>query len=152
MWVKNKGWWASWVILLAPGVVALVIGILDPDARTDDDMPLRTFGLLWIFLQLLILGAILAFMRWQRHRADYFRENGVPGTALILAADTTGTTVNDMPQVELKLEIEAPGRAPYTITDRRCWNPLSLAGLKTGAKLPVLVDPQHPAKIMFPEG
>jgi hypothetical protein len=70
---------------------------------------------------------------------------------MILGAGTTGTTVNDMPQIELQLEIEAPGRYRYTITDRRCWNPLSLAGLQKGAKLPVLVDPRQPKKIMFPD-
>jgi len=150
MWVLNKGWWGTWVILLAPGVVALVIGILNPGTRTtDDSMMLRTFGIIWILLQLLIMGTLLAFMNRQKRRAAFFRENGIPGTATILAADTTGTTVNDMPQIELKLEIEAPGRNRYTITDRRCWNPLSLAGLQKGAKLPVLVDPQHPKKILF---
>ena len=57
MWVVNKGWWGTWIILLAPGVVALVIGILHPGARTSDDsMTLRTFGIVWIFLQLLIMG------------------------------------------------------------------------------------------------
>jgi hypothetical protein len=55
-----------------------------------------------------------------------------------------------MPQIELELEIEAPGRDRYTITDRRCWNPLSLAGLQKGAKLRVLLDPRSPKKIMFP--
>lgn len=152
MWVVNKGWWGTWIVLLAPGVVALVIGILHPGARTsDDNMTLRTFGVVWIFLQLLIMGSLLAFMNRQKRRAIYFRENGIPATATILAAGTTGTTVNDMPQIELELEIEAPGRDRYTITDRRCWNPLSLAGLQKGAKLPVLVDPRHPKKILFPD-
>lgn len=149
MWVLNKGWWGVWVVLLAPGVIALVIGILNPGARTDDNMPLRTFGILWIILQLLILGAILFFMKRQKERADYFLKNGIPGTATILAANTTGTTINDMPQIELRLEIEAPGRDRYAITDKRCWNPLSLARLQKGAKLTVLVDPQRPKKIMF---
>lgn len=152
MWVLNRGWWASWVILLAPGVVALVIGILDPSAHTSDDtMTLRTFGVVWILSQLLIMGVLLACMDLQGRRADYFRQHGVPGTATILAADTTGTTVNDMPQVELKLEIEMPGGNRYTITDRRCWNPLSLAGLRQGEKLRVLVDPRSPKRIMFVE-
>ncbi len=152
MWVLSKGWWWTWVVLLAPGVVTLVIGILDPGARADDDsMSLRTFGIVWIGLQLMIMGAMLAFMKRQKHQAAYFQENGIPGTATILAADTTGTTVNDMPQIELQLEIEAPGRNRYTITDRRCWNPLSLAMLQKGAKLPVLVDPRRPKKIMFPD-
>ena len=149
MWVLNKGWWGVWVVLLAPGVIALVIGILNPGARTDDDMPLRAFGIIWIALQLLILGAILFFMKRQKRQAAYFLKNGIPGTATILSAGTTGTTINDMPQIELQLEIEAPGRNRYTITDKRCWNPLSLAKLQKGAKLAVLVDPEHPKKIMF---
>ena len=152
MWVMNRGWWWTWVVLLAPGVVTLVIGILDPGARaSDDSMSLRTFGIVWILLQLLILGSIFAFMNRQKQRAVYFRKNGIPGTATILAADTTGTAVNDMPQIELELEIEAPGRDRYTITDRRCWNPLSLAMLQKGTKLPVLVHPRRPKKIMFPD-
>lgn len=150
MWVMNKGWWWTWVILLAPGVVALVISILHPGTRTtDDSMLLRTFGIVWILLQLLILGAIFVFMDRQKRRAVYFRMNGIPGTATILSADTTGVTVNDMPQIELQLEIEVPGRNRYTIIDRRCWNPLALAGLQNGAQLAVRVDPQHPKQIMF---
>ncbi len=152
MWVLNKGWWGLWAVLLAPGVIALVIGILNSAARTDDNMPLRLFGVVWIVLQLLIMGGILLFMKRQKERAAYFQKNGIPGTATILAAGTTGTTINDMPQIELRLEIEAPGRNNYTITDKRCWNPLSLARLQKGAKLPVLVDPQRPRKIMFVDG
>jgi hypothetical protein len=150
MWVLNKGWWGTWVILLAPGVVALVIGIRNPGSRiTDGSMSLRTFGIVWILLQLLIMGSLFALMNLQKRRAGYFRAHGIAATATILAAATTGTSMNDMPQIELKLEIEAPGRNRYTITDRRCWNPLSLAGLQKGAQLPVLVDPQHPKKILF---
>jgi hypothetical protein len=152
MWVLTKGWWWTWAVLLAPGLVALVIGILDRGARTSDDtLPLWAFGIVWIFLQLMIMGAIFVFMDRQKRRAAYFRENGIPGTATILAAATTGTTVNDMPQIELELEIETSGRNRYTIIDRRCWSPLSLAGLQKGAKLAVLVDPRHPKKIMFPD-
>lgn len=149
MWALNKGGWGVWVVLLAPGVIALGIGIANPEARTGDNMPLVTFGAVWIALQLLILSAILAFMKFQKKRAAYFLANGIPGTATILAAATTGTTINDMPQIELKLEIAAPGRNNYVITDRRCWNPLSLARLQKGTTLPVLVDPQRPKKVMF---
>lgn len=150
MWVLNKGWWGTCAVLLVPGVVMLVLGILNPGARaSDDSMSLRTIGIVYILLQLLIMGAVFVFMNRQKRRAAYFRENGIPGTATILSASTTGTTVNDMPQIELRLEIEAPGRDRYTISDRRCWNPLSLAGLKKGAKLDVLVDPRSPKKIMF---
>jgi hypothetical protein len=152
MWVKSRGWWGTWIVLLVPGVVALAIGIFNPGSRTSDDaLPLWAFGIVWIVLQLLILGTLFFFMNRQKRRAAYFSAHGIPGTATILNAATTGTTVNDMPQIELELEIAAPGRGRYTITDRRCWNPLSLAGLQKGTKLPVLVDPRSPKKIMFAE-
>jgi hypothetical protein len=32
---------------------------------------------------------------------------------------------------------------------KRCWNPLSLAGLQRGALLKVLLDPCNPKKIQF---
>jgi len=149
MWKLTRSWWVISLMLLAPGVVMLVVGTVNPGARTDDNMPLRTFGIFWILLQLAIQAVLFGYLGWQKKRAAFFRENGVRGVATILAADTTGTTVNDMPQIELRLEIAAPDRAPYVITDRRCWNPLSLAGLQKGAKLAVLVDPRHPKKIMF---
>ena len=149
MWTLTRKWWIISAMLLVPGVIMLVAGILNPGARTDDNMSLRTFGVIWILLQLAIQGALFGYLGWQKKRLAYFRENGVRGVATILSAATTGTTVNDMPQIELRLEIAALDRAPYVITDRRCWNPLSLAGLQRGAKLAVLVDPRHPKKIMF---
>jgi hypothetical protein len=138
-------------MLLVPGVVSLVIGIVNPNERTDDNVSLKTFGIVWILLQFVINGALFGYLNWQKKRAVYFARNGIRATATILSADTTGTTVNDMPQIELRLEIVPPDRMPYTIVDKRCWNPLSLAGLQKGAKLPVLIDPRRPTKIMFYE-
>jgi hypothetical protein len=82
MWVLNKGWWGTWVILLAPGVVALVIGIRNPGSRiTDGSMSLRTFGIVWILLQLLIMGSLFALMNLQKRRAGYFRPPPRPAPA-----------------------------------------------------------------------
>ncbi len=151
MWVLTKKWWIISAMMLAPGVIMLLAGIADPGARTDDNMSLKTFGMIWIFLQIVINGALFGYLNWQKKRAAYFRLNGIRGTATILSAETTGTTVNDMPRIELRLEIAPPDRMPYVITDKRCWNPLALAGLQKGAKLPVLIDPRCPKKIMFSE-
>lgn len=151
MWKLNRGWWLTGVILLLPGVIALIVGIADPSARTSDDMPLRTFGIIWVLSQSLLQGAIFGWLGWQRRSAAYFREHGIRGVATILAAETTGVTVNDMPQIELTLEVAPLDRSPYVIRDKRCWNPLSLAGLQKGAKLAVLIDPRRPKKVMFVE-
>lgn len=151
MWVLTKRWWIISALLLAPGVVMLVVGIVDPGARTDDNMSLKTFGMIWILLQLVMNGALFGYLSRQKMRALYFSRNGIRSTATILSAETTGTTINDMPRIALRLEIAPPDRMPYTITDKRCWNPLALAGLQKGAKLPVLIDPRRPKRIMFCE-
>jgi hypothetical protein len=151
MWVLTRRWWVISALMLAPGVVMLVAGIVDPGARTGDNMSLKTFGMIWILLQLVMNGVLFGYLNRQKKRALYFSRNGIRATATILSADTTGTTINDMPQIELRLEIAPADRMPYTLTDKRCWNPLALAGLQKGAKLPVLIDPRHPKKIMFCE-
>ncbi len=149
MWTLSKRWWLFSLLLAAPGVIFLIVGMANPSVRTDDGLPMFWFGVIWIFLQLIINGVLFGYLAFQKKRLAYFRENGIPAVATILAAETTGTTVNDMPQIELKLEIAPPDRMPYVITDRRCWNPLSLAGLQRGARLKVLVDPRRPKKILF---
>ncbi len=149
MWTLTKKWWIISGMLLMPGVIALVVGIVNPNARTDDGFSLKTFGLVWIFLQLAVNGALFGYLSWQKKRAVFFAQNGIRATATILSAETTGTTINDMPQIALRLEIAPSDRMPYSITDKRCWNPLALAGLQKGAKQPVLIDPRRPKKIMF---
>jgi len=151
MWVLTRRWWIISGMLLAPGVIILVIGTLNPGARTDDGFPLKTFGIVWILLQLVVNSVLFGCLYRQKKRAVYFARNGIRGTATILSADATGSTINDMPQVEMRLEIAPCDRMPYMITDKRCWNPLSLAGLQNGVKLPVLIDPRRPKKIMFDE-
>jgi hypothetical protein len=44
----------------------------------------------------------------------------------------------------------APGRGRCTISDRRCWNPLSLAGLQKGARLPAAVLPIRRIRTTIP--
>jgi hypothetical protein len=152
MWKLNRRWWLISAALLVPGAVMLVAGIANPGARSDDGFPLAWMGASWLLMIGVTHAGIFLWLGRQKKRIAYFQENGLRGEATILQAETTGTFINDMPQIELRLEVVVPGRQAYAVTDRRCWNPLTLAGLQRGAKLPVLVDPRNPQRLMFVGG
>lgn len=149
MWVLSKRWWVLSLALLVPGVIALIIGLISPGFKTDDGMSLWKFGILWIAIMLVVHAGLFVWFYLQARRARYFAQYGIPATATILKADTTGTTVNDCPEIELQLEVAIPGEAPYPIKHKECFNPLTLAGLQRGAQMNVLVDPRHRNRIML---
>ncbi len=150
MWIFSKRWWQISLLLYVPGVIFLIKGILNPGERTDDDaMPLWLFGIVWLGFMLLINAGVVVFQYYQKRRTVYFARNGIPATATILEAETTGTEINNMPQIELCLEIALPGREPYVIRHTSCWNPLSLAALQRGTRWDILVDPGNRNNIMF---
>ncbi|MBN1496286.1 MAG: hypothetical protein JXA07_05920 [Spirochaetes bacterium] len=151
MWTLSRHFWIFFLVLLLPGLVMLGIGITTPGARTNDGHSLLTFGAAYTGILLLVEGGTFIFLRRQKRRVEYFTACGIRGIATILDAETTGVELNDMPQVELKLEVSIQGRAPYTITHRGYWNLLSLSSLKRGARLSVRVDPKNREKIMFVE-
>jgi len=149
MWVLTRRWWLISVALFVPGAVCLILGLRNPRLRTDDGMSLVKFGLLWILLMVLIHAGLFGFFAFQRKRSAFFAAQGIPGTATVLSAAATGTEVNNMPQVEMKLLIEVPGREASTIIHREVVNPVFLAQLQRGAQLPVLVHPRKPKKVML---
>lgn len=151
MWTLSRHFWIFFLVLLSPGLIMLGIGITTPGARTDDGHSFLTIGAAYTAILILIEAGTLIFLGRQKKRVAYFAAHGIRGVATIINAETTGTELNDMPQVELQLEISISNRPPYTITNRSYWNLLSLSALQRGARLPVRVDPKNPKKIMFVE-
>jgi hypothetical protein len=149
MWTLSKNWWIFYLVLLLPGVIMLIIGIINPNARTDDGMSLWKFGLIWISMMLVIEAGTFIYLGCQKKRASYFEKKGIRAVAAILEAEQTGVEMNGMPQIELRLEIALPGQAPYTINHKDYWSLLALSSLRRGARLPVLVDPRDRKRIMF---
>ena len=78
-------------------------------------------------------------LRRERLRQGY----GAAGTATILRASDTGTTVNDAPQVQIDFSIECEGRT-FTGSDRIVMERAKLALLVPGSTLDVLVDRGDP--------
>jgi len=82
-------------------------------------------------------------------KAAELMTNGRPGTATITALRDTGTTINDNPVVELDLQVNVGGSAPYALTHRQPISRLHIGSFQPGATLPVHVDPADPAVLVI---
>lgn len=96
-------------------------------------------GPIWLGFTLLI-GGFVAFMVVRAKRFDRLRRKGVAAQAIARSVSETGLYVHEMPQVDLALEIQAPGGG-YEVTKRLVVPLGSLEDLKRGDVFPVRVDP-----------
>lgn len=128
-------------LLLAGGFVAGAV--LLPDVRGGF---LITAGILAVVgLALVIFGVRAGASAAEAARID---QTGLAGTGTITGVTQTGMFLNQNPQVEIDLQVQIPGRAPYPAR-RKEFVPLILLGrLAPGATVPVKVDPSDSAKVI----
>ena len=62
--------------------------------------------------------------------------------ARLISAQQTSTRINNLPVVELVLEIEVPGRASYSVRHRAVLGMETAHKLSPGTRFPVRVDPR----------
>jgi hypothetical protein len=97
------------------------------------------------------LGLFVWARKWQRAAADAERikAQGVGGNATILGMRQTGVTLNEQPQIELRLQVSTQMHGPYEVTVKE-YVPLMLLGaLSSGRPLPVKVDPADPQRVII---
>ncbi len=93
----------------------------------------------------LAIPALFYGPAYLRHRQEArVRVEGLPATARVLRLDDTGSRRNSMPVVDIRLEVTAPGRAPWQATIRRVISVVEVTALSPGAVLQVRFDPARP--------
>jgi hypothetical protein len=90
----------------------------------------------WILTSSVML---LIFSSINRRKVDLYK-NGLAGTARILAAEQTGTTINDNPEMALTLEVNDGFRSPYTTMHKEAIPLLKLQQLQAGAEIEIRAD------------
>jgi Flp pilus assembly protein TadB len=73
--------------------------------------------------------------------------NGEPAPACILSASDTGVTVNDSPQVRLRLEVRPEGRPPYEAETTLLVGRLQVGMLAPRMPVRVKFDPADPSRV-----
>lgn len=101
---------------------------------------------------LLIPGVVMAGLGIQMRRAAKkarrLRRHGLRGFGEVLAMEATGTKINDVPVMEIRLRIQLEGRTPYTASTKMLLDAGERAQFTIGRTVPVRVDPEDPAEVI----
>jgi len=93
-------------------------------------------------------GRALHPSRHELEERARLRRIGVSGTARVRDSREAGTSPIGDPLVEVELTVELDGRAPYDVRQRTAVPRRRLGRLQAGRSVPVLVDPQDPARLV----
>jgi hypothetical protein len=123
--------------------VAPVFVSIPPEAA----LTMALLGGIWA----LVAAGLLLYARQQRRKAahqDWIFEQGLRGTATVLAAGSSAT-VNEMPLMSLRLDLELPGSAPREVRRREVMPVFAAARMQPGLTLPIYVNPENPADFVL---
>lgn len=104
--------------------------------------------LVLIAVAVLAVPALIYGPAFLRHRQDQrLQAEGLPGTAVVLRLEDTGSRRNSMPEMIIHLEVTAEGRAPWQATMRRVMSMADLAAFTPGRSLSVRYDSGRPERV-----
>jgi hypothetical protein len=101
---------------------------------------LASLGAIWV---LVALGLLWYAQRQKRKAAhnDWIFQQGLRGTAKVLYAGSHAT-VNEMPLMSLRLDLEVPGHETREVKRREIMPVFAARRMKPGLTLPVYVNPK----------
>lgn len=100
---------------------------------------LASVGVIWVLVAL----GLLWYARRQNKKAahdDWVFQNGIRGTATVLYAGSHAT-VNEMPLMSLRLDLEVPGQGTREVKRREIMPVFAANRMQPGLVLPVHVNP-----------
>jgi len=101
---------------------------------------LKSIGVIWF----LVAGGLYLYARRQKSKAahqDWVFQNGIRGRATVLSAGSNAT-VNEMPLMKLKLDLDVPGQNRRQVSKREIMPVFAAMRMGEGVVLPVYVNPQ----------
>jgi len=108
---------------------------------------LGSLGAIWV----LVAGGLVLYARRQRRRAahqDWVFRNGIRGTATVLDAGSN-VTVNEMPLMKLRLELDAPGVGASQVSHREVMPVFAANRMAPGLILPAYFNPEDPGDFVL---
>ncbi|MDX6622548.1 MAG: hypothetical protein QOE75_480 [Solirubrobacterales bacterium] len=125
--------------------LCVVPALLGADAETA--LIVASTGFIWF---LVAMGLVWFALRSNRKAAhdDWIFKNGIKGTATVLDAGSNAT-VNDMPLMKLKLELDIPGVGVREVKRREVMPVFTANQMESGLVLPAYANPENPEEFIL---
>lgn len=125
--------------------LCVVPALLGADAETS--LIVASTGFIWF---LVAMGLVWYALRSNKKAAhdDWIFKNGIKGTATVLDAGSNAT-VNDMPLMKLKLELDIPGVGVREVKRREVMPVFTANQMESGLVLPAYANPENPEEFIL---
>lgn len=140
----SKLGWFGLIIGLGGGLVGVGVAVLSEMVTTGGFPGISCFIALLTFG---ILGVVFWSVFWPMIRSDRLLKTGEPAEATILKLWDTGVTLNENPQIGLRLEVRPPGRAPFQTETKMVVSRLQTSAYQPGQVVQVRYDPNNPKRV-----
>jgi len=147
VWKANKG--LMLFMLLPAAGMAIASFFVSDAARTDDGYPLRPFLQVFAGFWVLVQAVIIAGMSMINARKAKLFTDGLDGTAEILGVEETGTTVNDMPVLKIRLKVNDGYHPEYEIVHKEITPLTQIPKLVNGGQIAVKVSRGDPKRLLL---
>lgn len=155
-WYYIKGrWWIFAIPTVFFVIIGTVLVIMETVADTSPGWnrpwydSMLFLGIFFIISPLVAIGWILSWTRRGQSIERKMLERSIPGRAIIVSASETGLYTNDVPEVEMVLEVVTDMHSTYRVVHREHVNLINLSKLQPGAEIEVRVDSKDRENILL---
>ncbi|MGE0068034.1 MAG: hypothetical protein AB7T48_11860 [Solirubrobacterales bacterium] len=146
MQINRTGIW----LIAFFGLLGLVmcVGPLLAGAGAEASLIIASTGAIFV----LVAAGLGLYARHAARKAahnDWIFRTGIKGTATILDVGNSHTTVNEMPLMKLKLDVDIPGVGRTEFTRREVMPVFSANQMREGLVLPVYANPKAPGEFIL---
>ncbi len=139
----NAGVWIG----IVGGIIGLLVGVGAVVATAGKEGIIIGAGMLIIFGAMFYLFYRLFFKPILT--TNRLQKTGISARAIILEVNDTGVTVNNSPQIKLKLEVKNSFGQKYTTQLRTLVSRLNPGAFRPGMEMAVKVDPKNEMNVVI---
>lgn len=145
MQINRTGIWLIAFFGVAGLALCIVPALLGVDTETA--LIVASTGAIWF---LVAMGLVWFAFRQAKKAArnDWVFRNGIRGTATVLHAGSSAT-VNEMPLMKLRLDLEIPGTETREVSRREVMPVFIANRMEPGLVLPAYANPEDPSEFIL---
>jgi hypothetical protein len=128
--------------------LAMCVGPALAGADAETSLIVASTGAIFV----LVAAGLGLYARHAKAKAahqDWIFQTGIKGSATILEVGNSHTTVNEMPLMKLKLELDVPGVGRSQVSRREVMPVFTANRMDAGLILPAYANPQDPGDFIL---